>query len=184
MKKQVVALLVAILMVLTTMNAFAEETDTDYSYLEDMSVKELRKLRDKINELLGEESPGSQTQAETEFPSTDENGYELSTSEEHYKMAIESVSQLKYSLKNPSSLEVQSVKYSYRPDDKEGDVHNFFIMYSGTNGFGARMDDAYLTSFSASKVMTMHGNWGDGSSIVRLMGEKELNVDFILANLD
>ena len=49
MKKQIVALLVAILMVLTTMNAFAEETDTDYSYLEDMSVKELMSANPNLN---------------------------------------------------------------------------------------------------------------------------------------
>ena len=52
MKKRLIALMAAVCLVIAPMSVPAEETD--YSYLEDMSVKELKALRDAINEILGD----------------------------------------------------------------------------------------------------------------------------------
>lgn len=52
MKKRWIALLTAVCLATAPVSVLAEETD--YSYLEDMSVKELKALRDAINELLGD----------------------------------------------------------------------------------------------------------------------------------
>ena len=53
MKKRLIALVTAVCLAVTPMSVLAEETD--YSYLEDMSVKELKALREAINNLLGDE---------------------------------------------------------------------------------------------------------------------------------
>ena len=52
MKKGMVSLITAACLAVAPVSVFAEETD--YSYLEDMSVKELKELRDAINEILGD----------------------------------------------------------------------------------------------------------------------------------
>ncbi len=53
MKKRLIALMAAACLVVAPMSVLAEETD--YSYLEDMTVKELKALRNAINEILGDE---------------------------------------------------------------------------------------------------------------------------------
>ena len=53
MRARVIALLTAACILGSSVSVVAEETE-DYSYLEDMSVKELKALRDAINEILGD----------------------------------------------------------------------------------------------------------------------------------
>lgn len=62
MKKRWVALMTAVCLVVAPMSVAAEETD--YSYLEEMSVKELKELRDVINELLGDGGGNSSSTSE------------------------------------------------------------------------------------------------------------------------
>lgn len=63
MKKKVITMMLALGMVVGSINpVFAEETD--YSYLEDMSVKELRALDAAIHELLGD-APTADVEEET-----------------------------------------------------------------------------------------------------------------------
>lgn len=57
MKKRLLSLLMSVCLILLPMSVFAE--DTDYSYLEDMSVKELKALRDAINDILGDDGGNS-----------------------------------------------------------------------------------------------------------------------------
>ena len=57
MKKRLVALMTAVCLAVAPVSVLAEETD--YSYLEDMSVKELKELRDEINKILGDEGASS-----------------------------------------------------------------------------------------------------------------------------
>lgn len=54
MKKLWFALALTTCLVIMPVSVIAEETD--YSYLEDMSVKQLKELRDAINKILGEEN--------------------------------------------------------------------------------------------------------------------------------
>lgn len=54
MMKKMVAVVMALCLVAAPVSCFAED-ETDYSYLEDMTVKELKALRDAINEILGDE---------------------------------------------------------------------------------------------------------------------------------
>ena len=53
MKKRLIALMTVVCLAAVPVSVVAEETD--YSYLEDMSVKELKELRDAINEILGDD---------------------------------------------------------------------------------------------------------------------------------
>lgn len=61
MRKRWIALLAAVCMVCSPVVTMAEETD--YSYLEDMSVKELKALRNAINEILGDEEDVEETES-------------------------------------------------------------------------------------------------------------------------
>ena len=58
MKKRLVALMTAVSLVVAPVVVMAEKTD--YSYLEDMSVKELKELRNEINKILGDNGAPSQ----------------------------------------------------------------------------------------------------------------------------
>ena len=64
MRKTVVGLLVFISIFSMGIVSFANETD--YSYLEDLSVRELRELRDAINAILGDEPAGVNTEKENQ----------------------------------------------------------------------------------------------------------------------
>ncbi len=186
--KKVLALILAAAMAVIPMTSFAGETETDYSYLEDMSVKELKALRDAINEILGDGGGSSGDIAETGYPSVDENGFEISVEEVHYCMAIESVRNLRTLLKVPSSLKPASINYSYNPDADDDEVHTIYISYTAENVLGGSGDDVYITDFNklyepkteynASQITDSFATllWGKG--------ECPLNVDFIMNNLE
>lgn len=99
MKKRWVALLTAVCLVAAPMSALAEETD--YSYLEDMSIKELRALRDAINELLGETNETDNMEVTIEL-----------TNEE--KLAVKAISALKDEVVDPSALSVNKLYYGHQ----------------------------------------------------------------------
>ena len=63
MKKLLALLLTACLVAAIPISCFAEDTE-DYSYLEDMSVKELKALREAINNILGDEDGNSKEDAD------------------------------------------------------------------------------------------------------------------------
>ena len=54
MKRRCLALLSAVCLAAISVSCFADETEKDYSYLEDMSVKELKELDAAIHALLGD----------------------------------------------------------------------------------------------------------------------------------
>ncbi len=60
MKRKIIAAIVAIIMVTIPFNAFASKIEK--SDLEKMSVKELKELRDSINEILGDDGESSKEQ--------------------------------------------------------------------------------------------------------------------------
>ena len=66
MKKRILAILLTICALSVQGTVFAEETEKEYAYLEDMSIKELRELRSAINKLLGDEEEVSVTSVHTE----------------------------------------------------------------------------------------------------------------------
>ena len=55
--KRIIAIILTICLAFTTLTSGAEENK--YAYLEDMPVKELKELRDAINELLGDSDVGT-----------------------------------------------------------------------------------------------------------------------------
>ena len=73
MKKRLIALMAAVCLAIAPMSILAEETEgTDYSYLEDMSVKELKELRDAINKVLGDDGGTTEEDIAAKHPEWDE----------------------------------------------------------------------------------------------------------------
>ena len=119
--KKVVALLTAVCLSITPVTVFAEETD--YSYLEDMSVKELRELRDAINEILGEDS-ASTNDIYSKHPEWEE--YDMSIPP--YSDAILLTQTLKDSVSNPSLFKLKQIQYV----NKNSKDYYFFQFYVPT----------------------------------------------------
>lgn len=170
MKKRLIALMAAVCLAMAPMSVLAEETEaTDYSYLEDMSVKELKALRDAINKILGDE--GGSDEAITEFPEEDENGYKLDVNENPYKLAIKCVNSIKQATYNPYSFEVFNVRYA---DD--GEYINIGVDYSAASKGGTSLRKAMTLVFKENLEL-----YTDIDQMVPY-GD-DLNIDFIKANM-
>lgn len=140
--KIIVALLTAVSLFTTSIITFAKETETDYSYLEDLSIKEVRTLRNAVDELLdGEEIDTDDIDIEdidldsmsvkelkslrnaindllgeeSSDDSSKEEDIELKPVEEECLLCLQTV---KDNLKNPESLQVHDIWYctSYKDD--------------------------------------------------------------------
>lgn len=128
--KKIIAILLTLCFVLVPITVFAE--GTDYSYLEDMSIKELKELRDEINKLLGDN--GSIEEIEEEL--TEE---ELTEEEE---LAITVIDELANSLKNPHSLKLYHVYADiYKMTASDTTDYGVWVEYSATNGYGAEVEN-------------------------------------------
>ena len=166
MKKRLVALMAAVCLAVVPVSVLAEETD--YSYLEDMSVKELKELRDAINEILGDGESSETTSTETEYK--DEYGNKLSIDKEPYKHVIEKIQAFKEDLYNPYSLELYHVTY-----DSATDVVSLDCSYTDESGISLRKGISLMFTRDDGSVYVGDGMFPGGSS---------LNVDFIAANLE
>ena len=178
MKKCVIAIVCFALSFSLVVPAFAEETD--YSFLEDMSIKELKELKAAIDKLLPpeEEEVDSETkEVVTDFPEEDENGFKLDVEEEHYKAAIDACSRAIHDFKDPDSFELVEARY------EKGDSNNRIdLIVMGTNTFGGRL----------KKLITYfyNENWEydfdyemDTDAFEKNSGLCPLNTDFIIANI-
>lgn len=123
MKKRIIA---ATLLAtsLTLFPIMATATETDYSYLEDMSVKELKALDAAIHEILGNDT------------ANEEEPKELTGIE---KGAIIAVDYLKSILKSPASLKIEEIYavempneiYAYKLMSKMDNTDYTFYVESG-----------------------------------------------------
>lgn len=94
MKKGMVALIAAVCLVAAPVSVLAEETD--YSYLEDMTVRELKELRRQIDIVLGvddkyETTDKEENEVEVEVEveeNTDDNGFEYNVETMPYLGAV------------------------------------------------------------------------------------------------
>ena len=164
MIKRLVALMTVACLSVAPMSVLAEETD--YSYLEEMSVKELKELRDAINEILGDSN--SATTTETEFPEKDMYGNKLSVDEEPYKHVIKEIKKYRDDLYNPFSFELYNVKY-YKSLD--------YIMldYASTDESGVSLRKAITIVCDDNDSFVIDSMYPSGDP---------LNVDFINAHLE
>lgn len=181
MRRIILALTVVTVLMVAPICLYAGETETDFSYLEDMSVKDLRALRDAINEILGDASSSDAKITETEFPSVDENGYEISENEEHYKLAIESVNMLYEALTDPDSLEIKEAYYVERPgyNDKE-----IAILYTAGNKFGGTIKSCAIVLFNKDNSIEISSLNKDAEAYDWYKsGESLLNVDFLTSKI-
>lgn len=146
MKKGIVALMTAVCLSVVPVSVMAEETD--YSYLEDMSIKEIRELSNSINSLLqGEEIDSDFDGIELEEMSVKElkalrsaiddllgentsddslsgEKIELKPVEEECLLCLQTV---KDDLKNPESLQVHDIWYcSYDVKPEEQDLSKVY----------------------------------------------------------
>ncbi len=172
MKKRILALLTATVMAVTPISVMAEE-ETDYSYLEDMSVKELRALRAAINELLGdEEGTGEDNTEETE---------EVETTEEE-KCAKTALDYVRSILTNSEKLEVESVYYVIDPKHPE------HINFKFNCNMAGKSMPLYIKTENGSVpetyklLATMYGLDSACDAIAKIYGEhstyeKKLDVD-------
>lgn len=119
MKKLVSIILLAIMVVQVPVFAYA---DTDYSFLEDMTIKELRALRAEIDRLLGDTE---EIVDESESSAIDGlNEYESLL----FTTIIEKACP---KIKNPSSLRVVEIYTG-----NENTYTSFWVRVQSTNSFG------------------------------------------------
>lgn len=100
MKRRVIALLTAVCLAAAPMSVLAEDKE-DYSYLEDMSVKELKELRDAINEILGEDEKSDDSNDDAELTNVE-------------KSAVKALEALKDEVADPSALSVNKLYYGHQ----------------------------------------------------------------------
>lgn len=179
MKKSIIAIICLALSFSLVVPALAEETD--YSYLQDMSVKELKELRAAIDKLLPPEEEEVDSKTEevvTDFPEEDDNGFKLDVEEEHYKAAIDACNRLIHDLKDPDSFELVDARY----EEQDDNTNRIDLIVMATNTFGGRV----------KKLVTYYytDNWEykfdyemDNDYFEKNSGLCYLNSDYILANI-
>ncbi len=153
MKKRVIALLTAVCLAAAPMSVLAEDKE-DYSYLEDMSVKELKELRDAINEILGEDGGSSD---EEDIAAKHPEWDELDAESDPYYTAITLAQICKDSLTDKSSFQLDGVNHYFKGTSKDF----YTVYYSGANQFGGmtstyivfRMRDGNLDQYYTESTM-------------------------------
>lgn len=144
MKKKLIALTTALCLAIAPMSILAEETEgTDYSYLEDMSVKELKELRDAINKILGDDGGTTEEDIAAKHPEWDE----LDAESDPYATAIILAEAVKESLYDRNSFQLNKVIY-YAPDD----VQWYLLKYSGKNKLGGVTESGILFKMKNGKL--------------------------------
>ena len=137
--KKLICLVLAVMLALSALSAIAENNSDDvdnsetkdYSYLEDMTVKELRELDAEIHKLLGDDQSASIGTESTEE-------VELTNADIGALYCIELLRQLS---NNPKGLDVLSINLMGRNADDLQDKPNFLYYYHLTvtdqNVYGA-----------------------------------------------
>ena len=149
MIKKVISALICLMIVAVPFSITAVAEEKDYSYLEDMSIKELRELDEAIHKLLPKEVEDETEHEQTVFPEEDENGFSLDIEEEHYKMALESCGVLYDSLNDPDSIQIMDVFIS----DSTAEIfeyyggHTLFLIYTAGNLMGGTEKNCSIFHF-------------------------------------
>ena len=132
MKKRQIALMAAVCLAVTPMSVFAEKTD--YSYLEDMTVKELKELDAEIHKLLG---------SDVDNVAGEESSSEKEEITNEDLAAIMVVKDVREKLKAPHSLEIYEL--AVKKIQKEYYVH---FNFAAQNSAGGMMEtDGYYIVF-------------------------------------
>lgn len=171
MRKRLIALIMAACLAMAPVICFAED-ETDYSYLEDMSIKEIRALNEAIESLLaGEEvtedidtvdleemtvkelkglksAIGELLGEDASDDEANEEKPELKAAEKEALLCLQIV---KDALKNPESLQVHNIWYCCYPfitEEKQlesvGDEDCVIIDLSAQNSMGGLTRDYYF----------------------------------------
>ncbi len=189
MKKRVIAIICFALSFSLVVPAFAEETD--YSYLEDMSIKELKELRAAIDKLLPPEDGNSQGKESNsnnmEFPAEDDNGFALNIDEPHYKMAIDACNAVVETLSNPDSFDLREIYHAvWIVKSSKKEIDKIVMCFTAENKMGGTVKQYSLVSFENGNVDSV-SNQGEDDGLFKthlaLEQCEELNVDFVKANL-
>lgn len=145
--------------------AFASEikfTPGDYSFLEELSVKELKDLRTAINAILGDDASSGEQKAASAEPTHDD------------KMAAIYFTQMAHLFKNPLSLKVLNAWHSTDYANR----HIFTFHLSLQNGVG-NVVDAYYGSGLLGAIEPKDYTENGISSVA-----KELRNDALLFGMD
>ncbi len=149
MKKSVIALVIAVCLIALPVSVLAEETD--YSYLEEMSVKELKELRNAINEILGDTGMEG-TEEEKTFPEKDANGYKLDISDHAspYFDATALAVSCKKDLAEEDSFKLKKVYYL---GDSLRIIEYFLIYFTSTNASGKITRTYWIVNLKGGSVI-------------------------------
>jgi len=189
MRKSIIAIICFALSFCLVVPAFAEETD--YSYLEDMSIKELKELRAAIDKLLPPEEGTSSTgqEVDTGYPEEDENGFKIDAEEEHYKMALLACKDFHSKMNDMDSFKLLEVSFVDRSETQYSD-YGIVLEVQGDNKFGGTIRNyaIYLFNLDGTLDVAMAGEGydiseGNVEKIKSYTTEvKYLNLEFLQEN--
>ena len=177
MKKRLIALMMATCMAMAPVSCFAED-ETDYSYLEDMTVNELKDLRDAINEILGDDgsSDGDIFAKHPEWK-------EYDTTIPPYSDAIFLTQFCKDSALNPSLFKIKEISYKVI-DGKD----YYYIAFYLPNKMGVQQYQSTVITMKDGDLLDATDSASDSDYYVELAGKKSdaewLDVKFIENMLD
>ncbi len=178
--KKIFALLISVCLFVIPVTAFAEEAD--YSYLEDMSVKELKALRDAINEILGDEDS---------FENSEPSEWEyLDAESEPYLSAIMLANLCKSGLTSPKSFELKKVRWYTGRKNKT----YYYLEYSGMNKLGGVASTDVVFGIQDGNIIGYYLEYDDNRDIDsevyynfiqdRIEGIEDLNCKFIESKME
>jgi len=177
--KKIVSAFLIVCFILVPVISFADETD--YSYLENMTVKELKDLRNAIDELLGEAAADEETAS-----------YDIENITEEERFAADAIMLFMEGLEKPESLEINTIYVSIEEmkgnklysicmeatvndkyDMPDTDLYRFMLMVDNGKNYEDEMESVKERFPDSSPFLT-------ASSVPAKGDYKELNPDKIL----